>query len=537
MMPSPPDPPRRRQRMTAGAWCGVAAGSTALATAQIGGVLVGGAQPPLQVLGDFVIRVTPIAVTEGLIRQVGRHDKTVLVAAVLTVAAGAAAGIGIAYARGHVRAALVAIALLAVLPVAATQGATGVALLPESVVLVAAALLGAVVLRALAAPLLQDRVEAGTSSRTGRGAARVPLSEGDERADLVGPARRQLLRAAAVVAASAAVGTAVGRRLAEPSAALKRALAAALPRPDKPLMPLRDEFASLGAAPLLTPNASFYRIDTSLSPPRIDPDTWQLTLSRDGKPLRTYTYAQLLDRAVSEADITIGCVSNEVGGDLIGSARWQGLLLSELLADAGITSAGRVTGISVDGFVASFAAEAAFDGRPAMIALGMNGQPLPVRHGFPARIVVPGLYGYTSAVKWLRAIDVSDATDLPGFWVDRGWTPTVTVHVTSRIDSPRDGARVRAGVVPLAGIAWAPVSGVGAVDVQVDEGPWRPARLSSAVSGSLWRQWVLDWTATPGPHRIRVRAADTAGRQQDSTRRPVFPSGATGLHEISVTVV
>ena len=221
-----------------------------------------------------------------------------------------------------------------------------------------------------------------------------------------------------------------------------RALAAALPRPSRPLPALTDELASAGASPLVTPTATFYRIDTSLSPPRVDPDSWQLAVSRDGTLLRSYNYQQLLDRSLTEADITIGCVSNEVGGDLIGTARWQGVLLAHLLGEAGISSAGRVTGISVDGFVASFAAGAAFDGRPAMVAVGMNGRPLPVRHGFPARIVVPGLYGYTSAVKWLRAIDVSDSTDLPGFWADRGWTPTVTVHITSPVPTMAVPARL-----------------------------------------------------------------------------------------------
>jgi DMSO/TMAO reductase YedYZ molybdopterin-dependent catalytic subunit len=298
---------------------------------------------------------------------------------------------------------------------------------------------------------------------------------------------------------------------------------------------LTDERASVGASPLVTPTAAFYRIDTSLRPPRVDPDSWQLAVSREGKLLRRYSYQQLLDRSVTEADITIGCVSNEVGGDLIGTARWQGVLLADLLGDSGISSAGRVTGISVDGFVASFAADAAFDGRPAMVAVGMNGRPLPVRHGFPARIVVPGLYGYTSAVKWLRAIDVSDSTDLPGFWADRGWTPTVTVHITSRIDSPSDGARATAGPMQLAGIAWAPIVGVGSVEAQIDNGPWIPARLSTAVSGTLWRQWTLAFEAMPGQHTVRVRATDGTGRQQDVTRRPVFPSGATGLHQIDIT--
>jgi DMSO/TMAO reductase YedYZ molybdopterin-dependent catalytic subunit len=538
-MPGPPDLPRH-SRTLAGAGCGIAAGGAALAAAQVGGALVSGAQPPLQVLGDLVIRVTPISVTEALIRQVGRNDKTVLLVSVLTVATLGAAGIGVRFVQGHARSALLAIALLAVLPVASTRGATGVTAGRELLVLLPAAVLGAVALRALATPLLPGPgVGEQDGSKTRLAPARRASRVAEETADVQaagGLARRQVLRAAAVLAASTAVGTLAVRLIAKPSASLMRALAAALPRPTNRVALPVDEFASAGAAPLITPTAAFYRIDTSLNPPRVDPDTWRLTVSRDGKRLRSYTYDQLRSRAVHEADITIGCVSNEIGGNLIGSARWQGVLLADLLADAGVTSAGRVTGISVDGFVASFAAGAAFDGRPAMVAIGMNGRPLPIRHGFPARIVVPGLYGYTSAVKWLSTIDVSESTSLPGFWAERGWTPTVTVHVTSRIDSPSDAADIAAGDVRLAGIAWAPVAGIATVEVQIDDGPWTPARLSAPVSGTLWRQWSMDWTATRGQHSIRVRATDMTGRHQDTKQRPVYPSGATGLHKIVVAV-
>jgi DMSO/TMAO reductase YedYZ molybdopterin-dependent catalytic subunit len=538
------------ERTLAGALCGAAAGTVALSAAQVGGALVGGALPPVQVLGDFVIRVTPVSVTEALIRQVGRSDKTVLLVCLLLVAAVAAGLVGIVFVRGRVRTAMFGIAGLAVLPVGATRGETSVSTVREFLVLLPAAALGAAVLWVLGRPLLhapngaQEAVQDGSSgvlqgSRS-RQARRVRQEAAEQAAALnqaKGVQRRQLLRATGVLAASAIAGTVAVRRLTEPSAALMRRLAATLPRPRAKLAPLTDEFASVGASTLVTPNASFYRIDTSLSPPRVNPDSWTLNVSRDGRRLRTYGYDELLSRATSEADITIGCVSNELGGDLIGTARWQGVLLADLLADAGITTAGRVSGVSVDGFVASFAAGAAFDGRPAMVAVGMNGHPLPVKHGFPARLVVPGLYGYTSATKWLQTIDVSDSTDLPGFWADRGWTPTVTVHITSRIDTPRNGRSVRPGTVQLAGIAWAPVAGIGTVDIQVDNGPWMPARLSAAVTGTLWRQWALNWMATPGTHVIRVRATDAQGRAQDTTRRPVYPSGATGLHEVIVTVV
>ena len=513
--------------------------------AQVGGEVVPGAAPPLQVLADFVIRVTPVSVTEAVIRQVGRSDKLLLRIVILLVAALAAATIGVTSGRGGVRRATVGIGLMATLPVLATTNTPGASPPGEFAVVAPAALLGAAVLWALATPLHGVDAEAANSVDGSAAAGALNPATPHQAAAEAGEAvdrsrtriaRRQLLRAALVLTGAATIGTTVTKSLRQPTRALMSRLRASLPTPRRALPRLTDELARYGASPLVTPNADLYRIDTALSPPLVDPDSWTLTVSRDGKRLAAFGYDELLTRATSESDVTIGCVSNEVGGDLIGTARWQGVLLSDLFAEIGVTRVGRVAGMSVDGFVASFPGELAFDGRSAMVAVGMNGVVLPVAHGFPARLVVPGLYGYTSATKWLQRIDVSDRTDLPGFWVDRGWAPAVTVHITSRIDAPHDHASISAGIVHVAGIAWAPVAGVGSVEVQVDDGPWQAARLSEFVTGSLWRQWVLNWQAPPGRHRIQVRAIDTRGRQQDSRRQPVFPSGATGLHRITVTV-
>jgi DMSO/TMAO reductase YedYZ molybdopterin-dependent catalytic subunit len=526
----------------AGAVSGVAAGAVALSVAEIIGTAADSVQPPLQVLGDFVIRISPVSLNEALIRQVGRNDKLVLMLCILVVATVAAAVVGVRFARGKVRSALIGIGLLAVLPAAAARGEAGNSALRELLVLVLAGLLGALVLWALGTPLLAAVGESPqvVDDGTKRSARRARLAAA-EHAALVskgtGIARRQLLLSTVLVAGSAVIGSAVVRRLAQPSLALMSRLRAVLPAPANALAALTDDFVALGAAPLVTPNASFYRIDTALTPPLVEPDTWTLTLSRDGKPLTTYTYDQLLAKATHQEDITIGCVSNEVGGGLIGTARWQGVLLADLLRENGITRAGRIAGVSVDGFFASFAGDIAFDGRPAMVAVGMNGEALPIKHGFPARLVVPGLYGYTSATKWLQQIDVSDSTELPGFWADRGWAPAVNVHIASRIDAPAHKSTVSAKKVQLAGIAWAPLDGIGTVEVQVDDGPWQPARLSTDVAGTLWRQWAVDWKPKPGTYRVSVRATDAKGRAQDTQRRPVFPSGSTGLHQVKVTIV
>ena len=529
--PSPAAAPTRDRRLdTAGAACGIAAGTVALAVAQVGARLVPGAIAPVQILGDLVIRRTPIQVTEAVIGAVGRNDKTLLLVVMMVVAVLLVALTGIAFTRGHRRGAWVGVGLLGLLPVLATAGAPTGSVTREVVVVLPAALLGAAVLHALGSPLLLAQTAlagAGRSARRQAQAADAQRSIG----------RRQLLRAGLVLVSAAALGQAASRALGAPSKAIARRLKGALPTPDRALPALTDEFAGAGAAPLITPIGSFYRIDTALDVPQVDPDTWQLNLSRDGQNvLHSWSYDELLGLATTEAGITIGCISNEVGGDLIGTARWQGVPLQALLRQAGVTSAGRITGVSVDGFIASFPGRYAFDGRAAMVAVGMNGQPLPVLHGFPARLVVPGLYGYSSATKWLTDLDASDSTDLPGFWADRGWTPAVAIHITSRIDSPRSNRSLAAGATQIAGVAWAPTIGVGTVEVQIDDGRWQSARLSTRTTGSLWRQFVLDWTATPGVHQLRVRATDLSGRQQDPRRRATYPSGATGLHQVTVRV-
>ena len=521
------EPSSGRFVTAAGAACGLAAGTVALAVGQVGGRLVPHATPPLQALGDLVIRVTPIGVTEAVIRAVGRDDKAVLLSLVMLVAAALMCLVGVLYVRGRRVAAVAGVALLGLVPVLAVATAPVGQVGPAVLVMLPAAAIGVAVLLALAGPVT-GLAELPTAARPRAAATDTQRHLG----------RRQLLRAGAVAVGAASLGDVAFRALGAPSQAIARRLTSVLPAPARPMPALVDDFATRGASPLITPIEAFYRIDTALEPPQVDPDSWRLTISRDGKELlHTFTYDELLAMSTTEADITIGCISNEVGGDLIGTARWQGVPLTDLLATAGVTSApGRLTGVSVDGFVASFPGRYAFDGRAAMLAVGMNGKPLPVKHGFPARIVVPGLYGYSNAVKWIADLDVSDATDLPGFWVDRGWTAAVPVHITSRIDSPSSSGRLAAGTATAAGVAWAPIVGVGSVEVQVDGGRWQTAELSRSVSGSLWRQWAMTWQATPGKHVLTVRATDADGTAQTTRKHVVYPAGSSGLHQVTVRV-
>lgn len=510
-------PPRERTPDRVGVTRGIAAGSVALAVVQIGSRLVDRATPPIQALGDLVVRVTPSGGSRSTVDAVGNHDKALLRVAVLLVATLLASVVGVQHAQGHHRRAWVGIALLGLVPVLAVATAPTGSTVRELLILLPGAIAGGAALQLLGRPELAARDVTQAQARVGDDRILVRR----------GLARRQVLRAAAIAIVAGAAGEATFRVLRRPPASLTRRLRQALPAVTRPVPPVVDELP--GASSLITRH--LYRVDTALETPFVDPDTWRLPITRGGEQIGSLTYDQLRALATTEADITIGCVDNIVGGDLVGSARWQGVLLRDLLPE----STGRIRAVSVDGFVASFPARCAFDGRPAMIALGMNGRTLPIRHGFPARLVVPGLYGFTSAVKWLAAIDVSDREDLPGFWADRGWTPGAQVAITSRIDTPSSGDRV-SGPLRVAGMAWAPISGVGAVEVQVDDGPWQRARLSAHRNGSLWRQFALDATAGPGVHVLRVRATDRRGTVQESLTRGTFPDGATGLHQVTVRV-
>jgi hypothetical protein len=237
-----------------------------------------------------------------------------------------------------------------------------------------------------------------------------------------------------------------------------------------------------------------------------------------------------------EADVTLACVSNEVGGDLVGTARWLGCRLDDLLDEAGIpTGADQVVGTSVDGFTAGFPT-AVLDGRDAIVAVGMNGEPLPIVNGFPARLVVPGLYGYVSATKWLSRIELTTFEEFQGYWIPRGWAVEGPIKTQSRIDTPSAGSSVPAGTTAVAGVAWAPNVGIEAVEVRVDDGPWQEARLGTAYVDTTWRQWVWEWEATPGEHRLQVRATDGDGITQTEERTQVAPDGASGWHTIDVRV-
>jgi DMSO/TMAO reductase YedYZ molybdopterin-dependent catalytic subunit len=278
-------------------------------------------------------------------------------------------------------------------------------------------------------------------------------------------------------------------------------------------------------------------VDTALTLPQVSPHDWMLRIHGMVDHPVELSFDDLLKQPMLERDITLSCVSNQVGGRYAGNARWLGASLPALLRQAGVRSgADQVLSRSTDGFTISTPIETIMDGRDSLLAVGMNGEALPVAHGFPARMIVPGLYGYVSATKWVVDLKVTRFATDKAYWTKRGYSEQAPIKTLSRIDVPRSFARVKAGRVPVAGTAWAQHRGIDVVEVRVDGGPWRRAQLAPVPGTDTWRQWVLEWDATPGSHRLEVRATDGTGAVQPQKRVPVIPNGATGWHSVAVTV-
>jgi len=352
--------------------------------------------------------------------------------------------------------------------------------------------------------------------------------------------RRRFIGTSLGVAGVAVAGGVLGRWIGEQTRVATPEDITPIPGPVNPLPELGagTDLGISGLTPIVTPNPEFYRIDTALLTPRVDALTWRLTITGMVDRSLTFTYDDLLALPLHEQYVTIACVSNEVGGRLVGNARWTGPRLREVLDTAGVQpGATQVVGRSFDGWTAGFPTEWVMtDEREALIAVAMNGEPLPAEHGFPARLIVPGLFGYVSATKWLTEIELTTWDAFDGYWVPLGWAKEGPILTQSRIDVPRPGSSLGAGQVAVAGVAWAPDRGVTGVEVQVDDGEWKPAVLSVAISDATWVQWHYPWDANPGSHQIRVRAADGTGEVQESRVTEPAPDGARGYHTIQVSV-
>jgi DMSO/TMAO reductase YedYZ molybdopterin-dependent catalytic subunit len=351
--------------------------------------------------------------------------------------------------------------------------------------------------------------------------------------------RRRFLVGAGGFALVAATTALVGRRLLDTATAAAERLGLPLPRPATPAPPLPTGagLAVDGLTPLLTPNADFYRIDVELTVPRYSAKDWVLQVAGEVDAPYQLTYDELMALPMVEEYATMACVSNLVGGPLVGNARWQGVPLADIVNRARPhAGADQIVGRSIDGFTAGMPTALALDGRTALVAVGMNGEPLPDEHGFPVRLVVAGLYGYVSATKWLTELQLTRFASFDPYWVQLGWDPIAPVLPESRIDVPGNGRRLAAGRQTVAGVAWAPVVGISRVEVQVDDGPWADATLAEAINASTWRQWAFPWDAPSGRHVLRVRATDGNGVVQSAEQRDPFPNAATGYHQVVALV-
>ncbi len=291
-----------------------------------------------------------------------------------------------------------------------------------------------------------------------------------------------------------------------------------------------------GISPIVVPNEDFYRIDTALTIPRVDPETWSMLITGMVDREVELTYGDILDMDLVEAYVTLSCVSNRVGGDLVGNAKWLGVPLANVLDLAGVQpGADQLVGRSVDGWTGGFPTELAFDGRDALLAVGMNDEPLPASHGFPARLVIPGLYGYVSATKWIREIELTTWDAFDAYWVPRGWAKRGPIKTQSRFDVPARSSTVPVGTTVFAGVAWAPHRGIERVEIRADSGEWSDAELSSPLSDDAWVQWRGELDLAEGVHLVECRATDGTGQTQGAAYVAPRPDGAEGYDVIRVT--
>jgi DMSO/TMAO reductase YedYZ molybdopterin-dependent catalytic subunit len=551
-------------RIAGGALAGLLAAAVALGIAQLVAALTGPQGVPVTAVGSAAIDLTPVPVKDFAIAHFGTSDKLVLLSGIMTVLALFAAGTGVLALRRRVYG-LAGLAVFGFIGVAAVLSRPVARPVDTAPTLAGLAVAAAALMLLVSAARAESR-GAAQAARTRVTEARVTEAQATEaqateaqateaqateaRATSTpppagpaqpgrAPGRRRFLVTAAGTAVVAAAGAGFGelllRRFSVSSARAKVALPA--PAVSGPLARAAAQLPVPGVSRFITPNASFYRVDTALVLPQIAPDQWRLRVHGMVARELDLSFADLLKRPLTEADITLACVSNQVGGSYAGNARWLGASLAALLREAGPRrGADQILSTSADGWTCGTPLETVLDGRNALLAVGMNGQPLPVTHGFPVRMLVPGLYGYTSATKWVVDLEVTTFAASKSYWVQRGYAVQGPIKTMSRIDVPKPLQQVAAGRTAVAGVALAPHRGISRVQVRADGGAWRDAKLAEVPGIDTWRQWVWQWAATPGLHQLEVRATDGTGATEPARRTPIFPDGATGWDSVAVTV-
>ena len=516
---------------------GVLAAAFGVAIGTLVAALIDPAYAPIEVVASTAIDIPPAVVKEWATSTFGTASKSVVVGVVAVAVVAIAAWSGVA-SRTRPRFGI------QVMLVAGVVGAVAALLRPVDAFLaplpalaagVAAALALWWLLRmarpsAVAAPESVPDMPTDGFKEVSPGYQDLPGRESlGMSAEVQSVSRRGVLLGIGGVVVVGGAALASARWLTTRASAVASRVAAVLPSPTEVLPPLPASVQAPvpGMAPFVTPNADFYRIDTAVIVPQVTAEEW--TLSFDGMVRRpfTITYAELLEMPMVERDVTIMCVSNPIGGDLIGTARWLGTPLLPLLERAGIEpGADQIFSTSIDGWTCSTPLDGLAEREP-LLAIAMNGEPLPIEHGFPVRMIIPGLYGFISATKWVTQITATTYAADPAYWTVRGWATDAPVLTGSRIDLP-DGS-LSVGQTAIGGVAWAmDGDGISRVEVSIDDGPWQDAQLADQPNPRTWRQWWLDWEATPGRHSIAVRATNGLGETQTSEVADVVPSGATG---------
>lgn len=518
-------------RLPLGALSGLLAGFAALAVAELVSAAVRPEAGPLIAVGGAAIDRTPTPVKDWAIRHFGEDDKLVLQLGILATLALLALVLGVVALRFR-RLGAAGVLLFGVIGGAAALSRPDSSGFADALPSVAGAVVGAALLYFLIGRLTASArpVSAGGGPDQGPGWDR----------------RGFVVTAAAAGAASLGVG-ALGRYLNgnAAQAAIESRNGVRLPAPASPApaLPADVQLKVPGISSFRTSNKSFYRVDTALVVPKVNANNWRLRIHGMGvsRPL-TLTFDDLLQRELIEREITLTCVSNEVGGPYVGNARWLGARLADILAEAGVRPpskggpADQLVARSVDAMTLGTPVETVMDGRDAMLVVGMNGEPLPFTHGFPVRMLVPGLYGYVSACKWIEEIELTTFDDYDPYWVKRDWAKKAPIKTQSRIDTPKPLARLKSGTVMVAGVAWAQHRGIDRVQVRIDDGPWQNAKLATEANIDTWRQWSYTWDATSGSHTITVRATERGGEVQTEKRTGTVPDGASGWPSVVVTI-
>lgn len=506
---------------------GVVAAGLVLGVAELVGSFFRATATPLIALGASFIDFTPTWLKNFAVDTFGTADKLVLFLAMGVVTALLAAIAGILAHRRWSRGLGLLLLLGAVVAVAVLTraGARPLDILPT----LAGTGAGILALR-LMITRLPHRINPDSAEQTS-----VPAEP------LQGTGRRSFLAAAGVTAVTAALAGTGGRIVSGiRNTVQKTRESLVLPAAARParILPEGVQSPVPGVTPFITPNKDFYRIDTALAVPEIDADAWQLRVHGMVEKEVTVTFQDLLNSELIESYVTLTCVSNPVGGNLAGNAKWLGHPLRKVLEQARpLDGADMVLSTSIDGFSASTPLRALQDERDAILAVGMNGEPLPLEHGYPVRMVVPGLYGFVSATKWVVDLEVTRFQDKRAYWTDRGWAAQAPIKTASRIEVPKSFAKVKAGKVGVGGTAWSQHRGITKVEVQIDDGPWQQAVLAAEASVDTWRQWSFEWDATPGDHYLRSRATDAKDGLQTDQRANPIPDGASGWQSVNVTVM